>query len=305
MALRKVLGQHATQKGSAVDDERLRFDFAHFEPLSSDEIEAIERLVAIKISENIQVVTEETSYDAARAKGAMALFGEKYEADVRMVAVSDESIELCGGTHVSRSGDIGACYIVAENGIAAGVRRIEAVAGHAALKWAQERRGLLEAAARTLKVAPEETPRRLSAMMERERSLLKEIADLKRKLASGGTDIMSGLRSVRGIQVLGARLEVGEPAALRETADKVRDKLRSGVVCLGGENRGKAALVVSVSKDLTGRIRAGDLVRRVAKIVGGSGGGRPDFAQAGGPIVDKLEEAVSAIYDAVEKETVP
>jgi alanyl-tRNA synthetase len=301
MALRKVLGKHATQKGSAVDGERLRFDFAHFEPISQNQLEEIERLVAKKIAANIPVTTEETTFEEARSKGAMALFGEKYDSNVRMVSVSDESVELCGGTHVSRSGDIGACYVVAESGIAAGVRRIEAVAGMAALRWVQGERGLLDESAQRLKVGPEQVPRRLKAMMEREKELQKEIADLKRKVASGGTDLMARLKVVEGVQVIGARLDVGEPAALRETADTVRQRLGSGVVCLGGENKGKAALVVSVSKDLLPKVKAGDLVRQVAEVVGGRGGGRPDFAQAGGPDIEKLDDAVLRIYDAVEK----
>jgi alanyl-tRNA synthetase len=301
MALRQVLGKHATQKGSAVDDERLRFDFAHFEPLSAEQIEEIERRVAMKILENVPVETIETSYDAARAKGAMALFGEKYEADVRMVTVSEESMELCGGTHVARSGDIGACYIIGEMNIAAGVRRIEAVAGIPALKWAHERRALLDECAHRLKVAPEQTGVRLTAMMERERELQKEIAELKKKLASGGQDLMANLKMVEGIKVIGAMLEVGEPAALRDTADMLRNRIESGVVCLGGDNKGKAALVVSVSKDLTGKLKAGELVKQVSEIVGGRGGGRPDFAQAGGPNLERLDDAVSGIFDAVKK----
>ncbi len=301
MALRSVLGPHATQKGSRVDGESLRFDFAHFEPLSALQRAEIEDMVAGKIRKNSPVETDELSYDEARARGAMALFGENYGDRVRMVSISDESKELCGGTHVSASGEIGDFFIINETGIAAGVRRIEAVAGQRALNWVREQRDRLVQVAGLLKVAPEGVGDRVSALLTRERDLGKEMDQLKRKLAGGGQDLMENAREVNGIKVIGAKLDVGDPATLRDTADMLRQKVGSGVVCLGGDNNGKAALLVAVTSDLAKSLNAGDLIREVATIVGGRGGGRPDLAQAGGPDVGKLDAAVKEIYNAVAK----
>ncbi len=300
MALRQVLGDHATQKGSRVDPDRLRFDFTHFEPMSAAEIAEVERLANQKILANVPVETVETTLENAKKQGATALFGERYEQDVRMVSVSKESVELCGGTHVTRSGDIGACYVISESGIAAGVRRIEAVAGVRALEWFAANRETLDSSAHLLKVAPDKSPERIESLLARERELNREIAELKKKLASGGEDPLAGLREIGGIKVLGRRIAVGEPSALREAADVLRDKIGSGVVCLGGDNRGKAALVVAVTKDLTDRLKAGALIAKIAEVVGGRGGGRPDLAQAGGPDVEKLDAAVARIYELVE-----
>jgi alanyl-tRNA synthetase len=305
MALRQVLGPHATQKGSRVDRERLRFDFSHFEPLTDEQITEIERLVAEKILENVEVSTVVTTYDEARAKGAMALFGERYEESVRMVSVSAASQELCGGTHVRRSGDIGACYIVGEFGIAAGVRRIEAVAGMRALEYAALNRNTLARAAGLLKIAPEGLLSRVESAVAKEKELHREIADLKRKLASGGQDLLENQQIICGVKVVAAKIGVGEPAALRDAADTIKAKLGSGVVCLGGDNNGKAALVVAVSEDLTAKLKAGELIKAVSEVVGGRGGGRPDFAQAGGPDVDSLERAVNLIYEVVERTLKP
>ncbi|MCP4199534.1 MAG: alanine--tRNA ligase [Proteobacteria bacterium] len=299
MALRKALGPHATQKGSRVDGDGLRFDFAHFEPMTPRQCAKIEDMVAEKIRENYTVETDELSYDEARTRGAMALFGENYGDRVRMVSISDESKELCGGTHVSTSGEIGDFFIVSETGIAAGVRRIEAVAGQRALTWAREQRSRLVNAAGLLKVAPEAVEDRIAALLLRERELGKEVDGLKRKLAGGGQDLMDKVRDINGVKVLGAKLDVGDPGALRDTADMLRQKIGSGVVCLGGDNNGKAALLVAVTSDLAKGLNAGSLIREVAAVVGGRGGGRPDLAQAGGPDVGKLDAAVEAIYNAV------
>jgi alanyl-tRNA synthetase len=300
MALRRVLGEHATQKGSRVDAERLRFDFSHFEPLTGEQLVEIERIAAHKIFENVPVETVETTYDDARKRGAMALFGERYEENVRMISVSSDSVELCGGTHVARSGDIGACFIVGETGIAAGVRRIEAVAGVRAMEWFQANRRLLDETATLLKVSPDKSKERVASLISREKALTREVDALKRELASGGQDLMTGVREIGDVKVLGAKVAVGEPGALRDTADLLRDRLGSGVVCLGGDNGGKAALVVAVTKDLTDKLRAGELVKEISKSVGGRGGGRPDFAQAGGPDVAGLDDAVSRIYEVVK-----
>jgi alanyl-tRNA synthetase len=301
MALRKVLGAHATQKGSRVAPDALRFDFAHFEPVTEPQLREIERIVAEVVRGNHPVVTEELAYDEARGRGAMALFGENYGDRVRMLTVSDESVELCGGTHVAASGEIGDFFIVQESGIAAGVRRIEAVAGGAALEWVVGQLGVLKKGAALLKVAPESLAERVEAVLVREKELLKEVAELKRSLARGGKDLMEGARDVEGIRVLGAVLDVGDPAALRDTSDTLKQKIGSGVICLGGNNDGKAALVVGVTADLTDRLNAGQLVREVAAAVGGRGGGRPDFAQAGGPDVGGLDAAVDSIYELVSR----
>ncbi len=304
-ALRQVLGPHATQKGSRVDAERLRFDFSHFEPLTGKQLAQIEYIVAQQILENAEVYTSITTYDEARSKGAMALFGERYEESVRMVSVSEASRELCGGTHVKRTGDIGACYIVAESGIAAGVRRIEAVAGLKALEYLASSRNNVEKAAALLKTAPDTLVSRVEATITKEKELTKEIAELKRKLASGGRELLDNQRTISGVKVVASRIEVGEPAALRDAADSLQARIGSGVVCLGGDNKGKAALVVSVSPDLTDRLKAGELIKVISEIVGGRGGGRSDFAQAGGPGVNNLERAIEMIYEVVERTIKP
>jgi alanyl-tRNA synthetase len=302
MALRELLGPHATQKGSRVDPNGLRFDFAHFEPVSAAQLADIEAAVARKVRENHPVRTDEISYDEARAKGAVALFGENYGDRVRMVTISDESVELCGGTHVSASGDIGDFFITGETGVAAGVRRIEAVAGERARGWIRDQLDILESTAGLLKVAPGGLAERAKTLMSRERELAKQVDDFKRKLAGGGRDLMDAVMEVEGVKVIGARLEVGDPKALRDTADMLRGKIGSGVVCLGGENNGKAALLVAVTKDLIPGLNAGQFIREIAELVGGRGGGRPDLAQAGGPDVTKIDMAVASIYDAVARE---
>ncbi|MDJ0761367.1 MAG: alanine--tRNA ligase [Myxococcota bacterium] len=301
LALRQVLGAHATQKGSRVDPDGLRFDFSHFEPLSQAEKLDIEARVIRKISEAHPVITDVMPYAEAKKQGAMALFGEHYGDQVRMVSVSDESKELCGGTHVASSSDIGLFFITDEMGIAAGVRRIEAVAGDAALKWIRTVRERLERTAALLKVAPLQLEDRIKGLLTRERTLLKEVDTLKRKLASEGANTDDAVQEIAGVKVMGVRIDIGEPATLRETADRFRHKLGSGVVCLGGENNGKAALVVAVTDDLTKQLRAGDLIREVTRVVGGKGGGRPDFAQGGGPDPAKLDQAIAEIYTAVDQ----
>jgi len=298
-ALRQVLGKHATQKGSRVAPELLRFDFAHFEPLTAAQASEIERLVAEQVVADHPVLTEQTSYEAARASGAMAIFEENYGDEVRLVRIAEMSQELCGGTHVGRSGQVGPFFITTETGVAAGVRRIEAVAGLAAVDWINGRRALLEESAQLAKSPPDALPDKLGKLLARERELGREVERLKRELAGGGADIMEQVREVGGVKVLGARLGVGDPATLRDTADTLRQRLGSGVVCLGGEHGGKAAVVVAVTKDLTPGINANVLIKDVASRVGGGGGGRPDLAQAGGPRPEGLDEAVNSIYDAV------
>ncbi len=301
-ALRELLGSHATQKGSRVAHDGLRFDFAHFEPLTSDQILDLERTVSERIIDNYPVNVEETTYEAARANDVTAIFEENYGDVVRLVEVGPQSAELCGGIHVDRSGDIGPFFILSESGIAAGVRRIEAVAGKPALEWVAQQRVIMESAASTLKGKPEDLVDKVSKLVAREKELAREVERLKRELATGGsTDIMSGVRDVSGVKVLGTRLSVGDPATLRELADELKQKMGTGVVCLTGDNNGKASIVVAVTGDLTKRLNAGLLIRTVSTIVGGRGGGRPDLAQAGGPGVDKLDEAAQSIFDAVSR----
>jgi alanyl-tRNA synthetase len=299
MALRELLGPHAVQKGSRVAADLLRFDFAHFEPLTAEQIAELERIVAAKVIENHEVVTSETTYLEARRQGAMAIFEENYGDVVRLVTVSEASQELCGGNHVARSGEIGPFFVVSETGIAAGVRRIEAVAGMRAVAWAAERRAILERAASLLKAQPAELVDKLGKLLKRDKEHVREVERLKRSLAGGGEDLLERAVDVGGVKVVGARLSVGDPAALRDMADTTRQRLGSGVVCLGGEHDGKAAIVVAVTKDLTDRLDANQLVRKIAALVGGRGGGRRDLAQAGGPDLGGLDDAVNAIYDAV------
>ena len=302
LGLRRLLGPHATQKGSRVAPDMLRFDFSHFEPLTRDLIAALERFVTDRVVENAPVTTNETTYDAACATGAMAIFEETYGDVVRLVQVGGESLELCGGIHVGASGEIGPFFITSESGIAAGVRRIEAVAGRPALEWAIAARGALEDAARLVKAQPEALPEKVEKLLAREKELRAETDALKRKLASGSaTDLTSSMREIAGVKVLASVLDIGDPATLRDTADQLRTKLGSAAICLGGDNGGKAAVLVALTPDLLPRLNASQLIREVASHVGGRGGGRPDMAQAGGPDVDKLEAAVNAIYDAVAR----
>ena len=231
----------------------------------------------------------------------MALFGENYADVVRMVSISDESKELCGGTHVGASGEIGCFFIVSETGIAAGVRRIEAVVGAKALAWIQNQRATIATISGLLKIAPDGIVDKMETVLARERDLVREVEQLKRKVAGSGTDLMDKVRDVEGIAVLGSTVEIGDPATLRDTADTLRQKLGSGVVCLAGKNGDKAALVVAITKDLVKHLNAGLLIREVASVVGGRGGGRPDMAQAGGPDPTKLDEAALSIYDAVAR----
>jgi len=304
-ALRTVLGEQATQKGSLVAPDRLRFDFSHNKALTTEEIARIEDLVNAKVLTNAPVGTEVLPIDEARAKGAMAIFEEKYGDVVRVLTMTSDSVELCGGTHARALGEIGLFKIVSEGGLAAGVRRIEAATGMNALAHVRDVEGTLRGAARVAKSGASELPEKIEKLVERERSLEKEIADLKRKLAMGGgggggiDDMIKSARDIPGGKALAVRVDVSDPATLRELAEKLRDKIGDAVVLVGAVSGPKASLVLAVSKPLTERYKAGDLIKRVAQIVGGSGGGRPDMAQAGGTQVDKLDEALASLYTAL------
>ncbi|MBO9493526.1 alanine--tRNA ligase [Thalassotalea sp. G20_0] len=302
-ALRQVLGDHVTQKGSLVDPERLRFDFSHLEAVKPEELKTIETLVNEQIRANTPVQTELMDMDAARAKGAMALFGEKYADEVRVLTMGTDnfSIELCGGIHASRTGDIGAFRIVAESGIAAGVRRIEAVTGAGAEAFVQTRFAELNNACRVMKAKPESLDAKLQALVTQSKNLEKELQQLKQKLASAGSsDLVSQAVEVNGVKLLATELEGVDPKSLRDMVDQLKNKLGSGIVFLATKADGKVPLAAGVTKDLTGRVKAGDLLKMVAEQLGGKGGGRPDFAQGGGSQPENLEKALSSIKGWLE-----
>ncbi len=295
-ALHEVLGDHVAQKGSLVAPDRLRFDFSHAEPVSAGELQRIEDRVNAEILANHEAQTRVMPYDKAIAAGAMSLAGESYGEQVRVLSLGERSIELCGGTHVKRTGDIGFFAIVAESGVAAGVRRIEAVTGQAALAWVRQQRGLVEGLAQRLRCAPEALDERVEQLLERTRKLEKEAATLKSQLASGkGRDLAAEAQEIGGVQVIAARLDGADAATLRNAVDQLKNKLGTAVVLLAGVDGDKVRMVAGVSKDTTGRIAAGDLVNTVAQKVGGRGGGRPDLAQAGGDQPQALDAALAAV----------
>ena len=295
-ALRRILGEHVQQKGSLVEAERLRFDFSHFEPLTREQLHAIERLVNEQIRENLVVETRIMALEDAKAAGAMALFGEKYEEQVRVLRMGDFSIELCGGTHVRATGDIGLFKIVSEGGIASGVRRIEAVTGERAIEWVQQAEDRLQEIAGLVKSGPDDVEEKVRALLEKSRRQEKEMERLKAKLASAaGSDLASRAVDLGEAKVLAATLEGADVKTLRDTLDQLKNKLGSAVIVLATVNDGKVNLVAGVTKDLTDRVKAGDLVKRVAEQVGGRGGGRPDMAQAGGTDPDALPTALASV----------
>ena len=302
-ALRRHLGTHVTQKGSLVAPDRLRFDFSHPKPLTPEELRAIEAEVNDHLRRNEEARVRITDRDAAIAAGAMALFGEKYGDEVRVVSMGEApeggtySVELCGGTHVRRTGDIALFRIVSESAVAAGIRRIDALTGEAAFDEARHEHELVLGLAQTLRAAVPDLPARLESLVEERRRLEREVADLRRKLATGATDgAGDGVKQIGQLRFAGRRLE-GVPAKeLRGTADAIKKQLGSGVVALVSVNEGKAAVVVSVTEDLAGKVDAVDLVRRgVAAVGGNGGGGRADFAQGGGPDGARAAEAIAAI----------
>jgi alanyl-tRNA synthetase len=300
-ALRRILGDHVQQKGSLVGPERLRFDFSHFEPLSREQIVAIERMVNREIRENHTVETRIMSLSDAKASGAVALFGEKYGDQVRVLRMGDFSTELCGGTHVRAVGDIGLFKIVADGGIAAGVRRIEAVTGERALVRVEADEDRLLRAAGLVKGSRDDLDDKIVALAERTKRLERELAELKTKLASAaGQDLASQAMEIGGVKVLAARLDSADAKGLRDTLDQLKSKLGSAVVVLAAEADGKVSLVAGVTKDLTGRLKAGDLIKAVAEKVGGKGGGRPDMAQAGGSDPAGLPDALGLVGNWVQ-----
>ncbi len=294
-ALRTVLGGHVMQKGSLVDQDKTRFDFSHNAPLSADEIRRIEALVNHEIMLNSATDAQQMAYDDAIRAGAMALFGEKYGDTVRVLGIGS-STELCGGTHVTRTGDIGLFKIVAEGGVAAGIRRVEAVTGEKALALVQSMAARINDAAAALKAPPEELNARIAQVQEQVRALEKELASLKAKVASSqGDELLAQALDIAGIKVLAATLEGADMATLRSVMDKMKDKLKTAAIVLASVNDGKVSLIAGVTADATAKVKAGELVNHVAQQVGGKGGGRPDMAQAGGTDPGGLPAALASV----------
>ncbi|MHB1591400.1 MAG: alanine--tRNA ligase [Sulfuricella sp.] len=298
-ALREVLGSHVQQKGSQVDPDKTRFDFAHNAPMSAGDIRRVEQIVNAEILANVATQTRLVPIEEAQKLGAMMLFGEKYGDEVRVLDIGT-SRELCGGTHVSRSGDIGLFKVVAESGVAAGVRRIEAVCGDNALALVQQQQMLLAGVAEAFKAQPQEVEARVVQVLDHVKALEKELAKLKSRLASSqGDDLAAQAADIKGARVLAAAIEGGDAKTLRETLDKLKDKLKSAAIVLAAVEGDKVSLIAGVTPDLTARVKAGELVNFVAQQVGGKGGGRPDMAQAGGTEPDKLPAALASVRDWV------
>ncbi|PYR08857.1 MAG: alanine--tRNA ligase [Acidobacteria bacterium] len=295
-ALREVLGTHVTQKGSLVAPDRLRFDFVHFQPVSREELERIERIVNEQIVRNTPVETDVRPTQEAIAAGAMALFGEKYGDTVRVVSVPRFSMELCGGTHVSATGDIGFFAIVAEGGVAAGVRRIEAVTGNGAVAWAQRQRGVLTEILDALHAPDDQAVEAIEKLQSEAKRLGREVTQLKTKLAMGGGGSAEDTDTVEvaGVKLARRKVEDLDKDALRGLSDSLKARIKSGVVVLASASDGKVQIVVAVTPDLTSRVKAGQIVKEIAPIVGGGGGGRPDFAEAGGKQPEKIDEMLGA-----------
>ena len=295
-ALRKVLGDHVTQKGSLVDPERTRFDFSHPKPMTDEEIRTVESLVNAAIRANDPVEVRIMPYDDAIKAGAMALFGEKYGETVRVLRMGDFSTELCGGTHVNRTGDIGFFKIVSESGVASGIRRVEAVTAEGALAYTHQLEARLNEAARALKAPATEVAAKIAQILDNAKTLEKELARLKTKLASGqGGDIAAQAVDVNGAKVLATTIEGADAKVLRETIDKLKGRFKSAAIVLASTEGDKVTLIAGVTSDLTGKIKAGELVNHVATQVGGKGGGRPDMAQAGGNNPAALPAALQSV----------
>jgi len=301
-ALRQKLGKHVQQKGSLVAPDRLRFDFSHFQPVTAAELTDIERLVNAQIRLNAPAETRLMGYESAVAAGAMALFGEKYDKDVRVLRVGDFSMELCGGTHVQRAGDIGLFKILSESGVASGVRRIEAITGEAAIEYVEQNDALLRDLAQLLRGSREDVKDKVQDALERIRQMEKEVRTLKDRLASGqgGADLASGAVDIGGVKIVAAKVEGADAGTLRGAVDRLKDRLKSAVIVLASvEGPGKVVLVAGVTADQTARVKAGELAGAIAAKVGGKGGGRPDFAQAGGNNPAALDAALASVPDLV------
>jgi alanyl-tRNA synthetase len=301
-ALRQLLGDHVSQKGSLVDDDKLRFDFAHFEAITTEQLNTIEQLVNEQVRANHQLNTQLMDLDEAKASGAMALFGEKYDEKVRVVSMGEFSTELCGGTHVNQTGDIGLFKLTSESGIASGVRRIEAITGATAVAYVQQQAQTLQQAANLLKVEPFNVVERIINVQDLFKATEKSLTQAKQKLASQqGSDLVSKIQVINGHNVLVANLPGVEAKALRGMLDELKQKISSGIIVLGVPGEGKVNLIAGVTSDLVNQIKAGELINFVASQVGGKGGGRPDMAQAGGTQPENLEHALTSVYDLISE----
>jgi alanyl-tRNA synthetase len=298
-ALKKVLGEHVSQKGSLVDKDKLRFDFSHYEALKEEEISQVELLVNQQILHNGEVLTEEMDIESAKQKGAMALFGEKYDDTVRVLSMGENgfSMELCGGTHVKRTGDLGVFKIVSEGAVSSGVRRIEALSGEVAVNYLVSQSRQLGKVAGILKSDASKTEASVLSLMEKNRQQEKELDRLNQKLAaSAGDSLLDKAQEINGVKLLAAKIE-SDPKSLRDTLDQLKNKMGSGVIALGVDNKGKANLIVGVTKDLCDQYKAGELVNYLAQQLGGKGGGRPDMAQAGAASSEGLEQVLASVKD--------
>jgi alanyl-tRNA synthetase len=298
--LREVLGEHVHQAGSLVAPDRLRFDFTHFAPMEKKELERVEALVNQKIRENLKLETKIMNVEEALQTGAMALFGEKYGEKVRVVRISDFSMELCGGTHSSRTGDIGVFKIVSESGVAAGVRRIEALTGEGAYQFVKEEEKELLEIASSLKAVPGELSSKIDRLLERQKELERELSSFHDKVSSQEiSNLLPLVREIKGVRVLSAKVDGKDIKRMREFVDQLKGKMGSGIILLGGQSQNKVSLLMGVTPDLIPRFNASELIKKIAFLIGGTGGGRPDFAQAGGADVKKLDEALKAIENLI------
>jgi alanyl-tRNA synthetase len=295
-ALREILGDHIAQKGSLVAPDRLRFDFLHFEAVSQDQLQQVEDLVNEQIRKNVVAETKLMQYDDAVSSGAVALFGEKYADEVRVFHLGDFSVELCGGTHVGSTGDIGVFKITSEGGVASGVRRVEAVTGAGAMRWIDQNQRSLDEVAGLLRSPRDQAGQRVELLLKRNKELEKQLAAAKQQLISGeSSDAMSDVTEIDGIKLMVARMDGADAKTLRDAVDRFKDKLGNAVVVLGSVEDNKVRLAVGVTRNSTDRVRAGDIVQAVAEQVGGKGGGRPDFAQAGGSRPEDLDAALASV----------
>ncbi len=299
-ALKFVLGSHVQQKGSLVEPGRLRFDFSHHDAVSATQLEVIEAMVNEQIRRNLQVNPVEMELEEAKGAGAEALFGEKYDSKVRTIRMGEFSFELCGGTHVSRTGDIGFFKILSESGVAAGIRRIEAISGSAAEKWIAKQLSILSDASASLKISPDQLVGRLKSMLETQREQQKQIQSLQAKLATGDST-GSAIREVNGVSVVAIRQDDTDVKTMRMTVDQWKNKLRSGIVMVTGARDGKVTMIAGISKDLTDRFKAGELISHLAPMAGGKGGGKAELAQGGGSDTESVDRLIEATYQWVEK----
>ncbi|QZN90141.1 alanine--tRNA ligase [Idiomarina abyssalis] len=293
-ALRNLLGEHVTQKGSLVEADKMRFDFSHFEPVTNEQLAQLEREVNAQIRTNLPLQTELMAIDQAKEAGAMALFGEKYDDQVRVVRMGDFSMELCGGTHVKATGDIGLFRITSEGGIASGVRRIEVVTGEAAIRYTQQQQSILQNLAGELKTESNSVAEKVQQLQQKFRELERKNEQLQQKLAQqAGGGLIAQAIDINGVKAIIAELDQADPKSLRGLVDDLKNQIGSGIVLLGTANGNKVSLIAGVTADLTSKVKAGDIVNQAANVVGGKGGGRPDMAQAGGSLPEQLNEALA------------